>query len=434
MTSIKYIKNTTIFLFLHLLIQCEPVVPQQSTQRKTIQFDDQEYENIVGNVNIVPTKDGTPDFLENPIITLVSDQRLFLDFDLLTEQFENLNFKIYHCNKDWKKSLLRDMEFLNELNNFRITQFDYSQTTIQPYIRYQTYLPMPKISGNFIVVVSRRANPDDILLSRKFMVVQEKASINQSVRMSTIIAKREINHQIEFNLNYGNVLVNSPTKDIAVSILQNHQWHTSIQNIPPTSIQPNNNYLEYRHLDEKTNFNAWNEFRFIDLRTLNVNGRNVGRITSSNGQLDAALGANQSRGEVTYTQNFRDINGNYLIQNSDVGENLLNSDYANVHFFLKEDEVNGKVFVVGRYNNWRMNEGNQMIYDPIKKGYMATIRLKQGYYDYQYYVESSTLPPYFFEGSHFLTEDEYEIFVYYRKPGNVNDEIIGYKKFRSREL
>lgn len=434
MTIIKYIKNTAISLILLLLVQCEPVIPQQSVQNKIIVFDDHDYEESVGNVSLIPIINEAPNYLENPIIGLSSTQTLYLDFDLLSEEFESLSLKIFHCNKDWKKSLLRDMEFLNEINSYRITEFDYSQSTLQPYIRYRGSLPRPKISGNYIVAVHRRANPNDILFTRKFMVVDGKSTIDQLIRVSTTIDKREENHQLEFNVNYGNVFVNSPLKDISISILQNHRWQTAIHNIPPTLIRPNENYMEFRHLDEKSNFNAWNEFRFFDLRTLNVTGRNVAKLTASNNQLQASLGVDKTRKGITYTQTLQDINGNFLIQNNDIGETSLNADYANVQFFLNEDEVNGNVFVTGRFNNWKVGDDNRMKYDESKKGYSATIELKQGYYDYQYFVESSTLPPYYFEGSHYLTENEYEIFVYYRKPGNVNDEIIGYKKFRSREL
>ncbi len=434
MTIIKYIKNTAIFLILFLLVQCEPVVPQQSTQNKIIVFDDYDYENIVGNVNLVPIANGSPDYLENPVVRLGSDQRLFLDFDLLTEEFENLSLKILHCNKDWKKSLLREMEFLNEINNYRITEFDYSQGTTQPYIRYRGLVPIPKLSGNYVVAVFRRANPNDILFTRKFIAIDAKAIIDQTVRISTTIDKRDVNHQLEFTVNYGNIFVNSPLKDISISILQNHRWQTSISNVPPTLIRPNENYMEFRHLDQQTNFNAWNEFRFFDLRTLNANGRNVARIVSTNGQLQALLGADKSRNGITYTQTLQDINGNYLIQNNDIGETSLNADYANVSFFLSEEPIEGNVYFTGRFNNWKMNEENRMRYDPNRKGYIGNIPLKQGYYDYQYFVESNSLPPYYFEGSHFLTEDQYEIIVYYRHPGNVNDEIIGYKKFRSRQL
>lgn len=434
MTFIKYIKNTTIFLILLLLVQCEPLVPQQSIQNKILVYDDHDYESIVGNVNFVPIINGLPKYLENPVIALSSDQTLYLDFDLLSDEFESLSLRITHCNRNWEKSLLRDMEFLNEINSTRISEFDYSQSTSQSYIRYRSSIPTPKISGNYIVTVFRRANPNDILFSRKFMIVDGRASIDQTIRISTTINKRDENHQLEFSVNYGNIFVNSPLKDISVSILQNHRWQTAIHHVPPTLIRPNENYMEFRHLDEQTNFNAWNEFRFFDLRTLNVNGRNVGRITTINDRLHAQLGADKSRSGITYTQTLQDINGNYLIQNADVGETSLNADYATVHFFLNEEEVNGKVYVAGRFNNWKMNEFNQMIYNPNQKGYSASVVLKQGYYDYQYYVESNTLPPYHFEGSHFLAENEYEILVYYRRPGNVNDEIIGYKKFRSRQL
>ncbi|MFK7951275.1 MAG: type IX secretion system plug protein domain-containing protein [Ekhidna sp.] len=434
MTIIKYIKNTAISLILLLLVQCEPVVPQQSVKNKIIFFDNHDYEEVVGNVNLIPVSNGTPDYLETPIIRKGSDQQLLLDFDLLSEEFENLSFRIIHCNRGWKKSLLRDMEYLNEINNYRITEFDYSQSTLKSYVRYRGLIPSPSLSGNYIVAIYRRANPNDVLFTRKFMVVDPSSVIDHTVRVPTTIDKRDINHQLEFTVNYGNVFVNSPIQDISISILQNHRWQTAIHQIPPTLIRPNENYMEFRHLDEKTNFNAWNEFRFFDLRTLNVNGRNVAKIVTQNDQLHALLGADKTRSEITYTQTFQDINGNYLIQNSDVGENSLNADYANVHFFLKENEISGNVYLTGRFNNWKMDDSNRMRYDPTRKGYTTNITLKQGYYDYQYFVESTTLPSYYFEGSHHLAENEYEIFVYYRRPGNVNDEIIGYKKFRSRQL
>lgn len=432
--AIKYIKNASIFLILLLLVQCEPVKPQQSTQNKIIIFDDHEYENIVGNVSLVPTVNGSPDYLDNPVVSLNSQQTLLLDFDILTQDFENLSFTIHHCNKNWEKSLLRDMEFLNEINNYRITEFDYSQSTSIPYIRYRAVLPSPKISGNYILAISRRANPNDILLTRRFMVVDNEASISHTVRMSTTIAKRDQNHQLEFDINYGDVQVNSPLQDISVALLQNHRWQTGIFNTAPTLVRPNENNLEYRHLDDRSNFNAWNEFRFFDLRTLSVNGRNVARIISENDKPKALLGADKSRGEITYTQTLQDINGNYLIQNNDIGETALNADYVDVSFFLSEEQIDGNIYVAGRFNNWRMNDSNRMIYSETRKGYTCNIRFKQGYYDYQYYVESDIYPADKFEGSHFLAENEYEIFVYYRKPGNVNDEIIGYKKFRSRQL
>ncbi|MEQ9008036.1 MAG: DUF5103 domain-containing protein, partial [Ekhidna sp.] len=355
-------KNLAIITITFLLVQCEPVVPQQSTSNKKIVFDNFDYEGFIGNVKIVPVEGGQIKELENQIVSLNESDQLFLSFDLLTDQFENLSAKIYHCNKDWNKSVLRDMEFLTQINNFRITDFDYSVNTVVPYINYRFDIPKPYLSGNYIIAVFRRANPDDLILTRKFMVVDNKASIDHTVRVSTTINMREENHQIEFGVSYGNLQVNAPAQDISPVILQNHNWNTAIRNIRPTLIRTNEGFVEYRHLDLTTNFSGWNEFRFADLRTLNVAGRNVGRITNTGSKINAPLKLDGSRGGLTYTQNFQDINGNYIIQNTDPGESNLNADYAQVTFSLKSEPINGDVFVIGRFNNWRLNDDNRMKY------------------------------------------------------------------------
>lgn len=433
LASIKVMKNLCIITIALFLIQCEPVVPQGSFVQKQLLFDNYEYEDLVGNVMLVPAQNGNVSELENPVVYLNERDRLLLNFDLLTDQFQDLSIKIYHCNKDWSKSGLRDMEFLSEINNFRVTDFDYSVNTVQPYINYRVTIPKPNISGNYVVAVFRRANPDDVLLTRRFLVINPVASIDHLVRMSTTIAKRNDNHQLEFTIRYGDLTVNSPTRDISVFLLQNHNWRTAKKDIPPTHVRANQGELEYRHLDLTTNFPGWNEFRFADLRTLSVAGRNVAAINSTDFKLSAQLGVDESRGNRPYSQNLRDINGNYIIQNNDIGEVPLNTDYATVQFNLKSDRIDGDVFVIGRYNNWRLSPENQMVYNAQSGMYHTNILLKQGYYEYLYHLESSSKPAYFFEGTHNLAENEYEILVYYRRPGNINDELVGYKRFPSRQ-
>lgn len=436
--ALKDMKNLLILTIAglgYLMESCEPVTPQQSIPHKKIVFDNFNYEDFVGHVRIAPIENGQFKELENPVVALNKNERLLLTFDLLTDQFENLGAKIIHCNKDWNKSILRDMEFLNQINNYRITDFDYSVNTVQPYISYRFGVPKPKISGNYLLVVYRRANPNDVILTRKFLVVDQQAAIDHTVRISTTIDLREENHQIEYAINYGSLLTNTPTQDIQTVLLQNHNWETAIHSVPPTLLRANEGYMEFRHLDLTTNFSGWNEFRFADLRTLNVSGRNVGRITKTENKMLAMLQMNESRRNLPYTLNFRDINGNFLIQNNDPGESMLNADYAHTLFSLKSEPVDGNVYVVGRFNDWKLNDRNRMRYT-TRNGvgrYEASIPLKQGYYEYLYYIVSDKLNPYYFEGSHFQAECEYEILVYYRKPGNVNDELIGYKRFRSVE-
>ncbi|MEQ9405870.1 MAG: DUF5103 domain-containing protein [Cyclobacteriaceae bacterium] len=424
-------KNLFILTTIILFTQCEPVPTRTISQTKKMIFDDHNYEEIIGNVQLVPSEDSQPLYLESPVVLSGTGQTLFLSFDLLTDQFEYLAAKIYHCNKDWSKSILRDMEFLNEINTFRITEYDFSVNTKQPYINYRLDIPNPKISGNFIVAIFRRGNPDDILFTRKFMIAEPKTTIEQQVRRSTTVSVRDFNQQIDFSVNYGNIQVNSPTEDVSVIILQNHRWLDALDNLKPSLIRPNENYMEFRLLNLENNFPGWNEFRFFDLRTLNVTGRNVGKIYSEQGEINVQLGLDQSRNGAVYTQNLRDINGNYILQNNDAGGIPLNSDYAKVRFYLKSGKINGKVYVTGRFNNWTLSDNNRLKYDDASGVYSTSLLLKQGYYDYLYWVDGPNLDQYRIEGSHFQTENDYEILVYYRKPGNVYDELIGYKKFNS---
>ena len=425
-------KNLFILIILFAFTRCEPIPTQSLTSSKKIIYDDHNYEELVGMTQLAPAKNGTSSFLENPIATLSREDDLVLRFDLLTDKFEYLAAKIYHCNKGWNKSILRDMEFLNEINTFRITDYEFSINTSQSYIHYQLMLPKPIISGNYIVAIHRRGDSDDVLLTRKFSIVNNITSIKQQVRVSTTVSERDINQQVEFSINYGDIQVNNPIQDISIVLLQNHRWQTAIRQLKPTLIRPNDGYMEFRSLDLQNNFLGRNEFRFFDMRTLGVTGRNVKRISLLNGQRQVYLRLDSSKGKDIHTQNLRDINGNYILQNTNLSDAFLNLDYANVHFSLKSKRINGAIYVIGRYNNWKLGDENIMRYDETTRRYNTSILLKQGYYDYSYHV-SANESSYLLEGSHFQTENDYEILVYYRTPGNVNDELIGYKKFNSME-
>ena len=67
-----------------------------------------------------------------------------------------------------------------------------------------------------------------------------------------------------------------------------------------------------------------------------------------------------------------------------------------------------------------------MNFDPASGFYQNTQLLKQGWYNYQYLVEDNQLPPNHFEGSHFETENFYEVLFYYRPFQPNADLLIGY--------
>ena len=75
-----------------------------------------------------------------------------------------------------------------------------------------------------------------------------------------------------------------------------------------------------------------------------------------------------------------------------------------------------------------------MKYNYNLKAYEAQLQLKQGYYTYEYvFVEDGhrVFDTSVLEGDFYETENDYTIFVYYYKPGNRYDELIGVETYNS---
>jgi len=147
-------KTIQTVISLTLLVSLKACVPVSSSTSqssdKKLNYQDKDFEDYVGNVILNSN---------NPFARLGNAQPLMLEFDLLTENFENLQARYIHCNADWTPSPLQDLQFLDAFNRFDHKSFDYSVNTKTPYVRYLFELPRPNRSGNYIVALYRRDNP-----------------------------------------------------------------------------------------------------------------------------------------------------------------------------------------------------------------------------------------------------------------------------------
>ena len=391
---------------------------------KTLIYDNKNYEEYVGNVILNST---------NPLINVSSSEPIEVEFDLLTNTFENLQMRYVHCNFDWKPSQLREIEYLNTFNRFDHKTIEYSSNTKTHYIQYFFELSRPKISGNYLVILHRRDRPDDILFTRKLMVYSKRITPSGTVRTPRRVADRRTHQQIDFSIDFQGLEVPNPEVNFKTMVVQNKDWNSAIVNLKPTSIQPGSKQMSWEYFTGENQFMGWNQFRWLDLRTLVVRGVNVAKIIKRDNHFDVYQAVESAHGASSYRQLINDNNGRYLPGNSDPGEPWLEADYANVHFTLKSPLNVGDVWVRGRFNDWQKEARNKMRYNAEVGAYEAVLRLKQGYYDYRYVVESKDFDAYHFEGSHFQTENEYDILVYYRAPGRINDELVGLQSLNSEE-
>lgn len=363
-----------------------------------------------------------------PAVTKLGTWNLMLEFDDLQEQRNSYYARIVHCNQDWTKSSLSDLDFLSQFNEFSILTFDFSLDTHIPYVHYTFRLPAVKISGNYVLVVYRDSDRSDIILSKRFMVYDSRVTFSREENLVGAGSVATINQQLNFTMNYKNMDLINPMQNVNVTIRQNQRWDNLMSDIKPSFSRENIDELEYRFFDPNKMFKGNNQFRWFDLKSLNYPGRNVLSVDKTQKPFQVFVQPDASRQGQPYAYN-PDLNGNFQNDNYDY-RNPISANYANVHFALRSPQpIDGNVYLSGAFTNWSLTPEYQMTYDAIKKEYTASALLRQGYYDYQYVVKSSTLPPYYFEGSHFETENSYEIFVYYRAFQPQADLLIGYTKF-----
>jgi hypothetical protein len=124
----------------------------------------------------------------------------------------------------------------------------------------------------------------------------------------------------------------------------------------------------------------------------------------------------------------RDANGQWMVNCEKTDYVDTEAEYMWVHFVLPVAQyvTDGQVFVGGEVFGNQMTVQNRMAYDAEQKCYYLYAYLKQGGYDYMYYVLGkngvSSLP---LEGSHWQTENEYAVWVYHRPFGARYDRLVG---------
>lgn len=392
--------------------------------QKQLQFYDKSYEEEIRTVMLYPSFAGSRNNLR-PAVAPIQNQNLILEFDDLQGERSNYYVKLIHCNHDWSKSLLMDLDFLADYNEFPITEYDLSSNLSFPYVHYSFQVPPVKLPGNYLLIVYRESDQSDILLSRRFMIYTNQASIFQDNQLQGAGTLRGTNQQLNFMVNYSRLDVINPMETIHAVIRQNLRWDNARFNVNPSFIREDKRELEYRFFDQDNHFMAGNEFRFVDFRSLNAPGQNTGRLDRSKRPFHISVQTDKSREHQLYAQ-YPDLNGNFVIENLDNPYAATSGDYVFVTFTLAAPPVSGQLYILGAMNNWSRSSESRMIYRKDQNIHETTLLLKQGLYNYQYWVESNKTNAYQIDGSHFETENVYEIFIYHRPFKPNADLLVGY--------
>lgn len=400
-----------------------------------LRYSDFVYVNTIHTVQLTKENWG----FSAPVITLGSDERLKLTFDDFSNESKNYHFTFVHCTANWEPdTYLLPSEYINGFFDDNINNYQYSQNTIQHYVHYELLFPTDNIkpakSGNYLLKVFLDYDQQNIVITRRFMVVDDRIQILTTVHRPTIIEDYNSMQQVDFTLNTSAFSILNPYQDLKVVVMQNDRWDNAKTNLKPIFVKDNE--LTYNS-DQENIFSGGNEFRNFDIKSLRWHSeyiQSIGSDSLKNYYVYLFPGKKRS-----YLQYFsdNDINGRYKIvrQESSPAASDIEAEYVYVHFTLATEQVtDGGIYIMGELTGWQYTNTNKMYYNKSSSQYEATLYLKQGYYNYEFvYMKDGTRAgdESYIEGSHYETENDYSIYVYYKPVSSNYDQLIGMKRFNS---
>lgn len=349
-------------------------------------------------------------------------------FDDLFGNEANYYYEIIHCDYNWKPTEIPKSEYLQGFDNQRIQEYSNSINTLQTYSHYKLSIPNQntqlRISGNYVLKILDENK--EVVFSRKFILYEDLVTIPAQVKRARTVNNLEFKHNLEFTIKSNTITFQNPLANVKVVLLQNGQWNTAIKNIVPQYTI--GNVLIYKY-DTQTQFWAGNEFLYFDNNNIKAATNNVARVDSNNEIYNAHLYTNAARRNFPYAFT-QDVNGNFVVRNSNATDSEVEADYAWVYFSLSAPAfmMNKDIYVSGMFNNFRLTPEYKMDYNTQKGIYEKAILIKQGFTNYQYIVsddKGNIDPENAIDGNFYQTENDYFIMVYYRENNDRYDRVIG---------
>ena len=394
-------------------------------------YSEQNYRDDVQTVLLHPTGFD----LDKPIIFLNNmKEQLHLQFDVLADEAPYLYYTFVHCNNSWQPSDLQKNDYISGFFQDEIDNFTFSLNTYVNYVHYDLYFPtddmMPKLSGNYILIVTGE-NPKDVYFTRRFYVVDEKATISVKMpRYPYDLSLGQNKQQVDIEVAYPDMFNSRADQYSNVTIQQNGRWDNAVFGLKPTYVYPEK--LSYIN-NSKTVFESGNQYLRINTSNFNNRPERTKTVYLEQDYYVVTLYDDTRRNTHTFIEDEDLFGEKYIYLERNNLDPTKEADYAMVEFFLQWPQfmIGKDVYIIGAITDWRLDENSKMEYDPNRRGYKKTLMLKQGYYDYMYAVKDNasnitSVTP--INGDFWETNNMYHVFVYLFDPIQNYDRLIGYTR------
>ena len=243
--------------------------------------------------------------LEEPLLSIEeSVHQLSLQFDILAEQPETMRWTIKHCDANWHIDDLEPYDFIQGFESGPIDNYDFSFTTLTPYIHYTLTFPSMGArfiySGNYLLSVSLEDEPDSILLTRRFRVTEQSVKLTAECTLpydgTDLYRRQEVDAYIEAIPGTAGIMLNQQYLNIIA------QQNGRLDNRRELRFSGyDGGALAYRHRQENI-FDGGNTFRFFDLSNLRTPMYNVQRVERYGGETFAIITPCENRSRKHYTR------------------------------------------------------------------------------------------------------------------------------------
>lgn len=422
--------KTLIFtsLTLFFIFNTGSILSQDYFSLDQLRYDDQEYDQSIKTVQLYP--EGNE--IGYPFLKLGSESKLILEFDDLKSRGINYAYTLILCNADWSPADIDVIDYIEGYSEEFFSEAQLSYNTTTTYAHYKTSLPSKNMkitkSGNYLLKVYEEGNEDAPLITRRLYVYEENIEIEASAAKATKPEDYLDKHELQLKVNLGTTQVGNIYEELKIIVQQNGRKDNIKQLLAPNSI--NNSVLTYGKPGEIV-FEATNEFRKLDIRSLKVQSANAFTTLFTKNGYEVSMLPESFRMSYLF---YADIQGQFAIINWDDTHisHSIEADYVWVDFTLSMPQPidTGGIYLIGGMTNWKPTSKSRMVYDSASKSYKLRMLLKQGYYEYQYLVYQSTQK----QGSTNMTENNfsdtknnYNIFVYQRGSSDRYERLLGIK-------
>ena len=123
-----------------LLFQCVPVSQQYPAGSEggaqaggvALRFADEVYDPNTRTVQCYVASGHPDEVINPPVVPLSQEQAMVLEFDQLNTPQQRLVAKLIYCNADWTEARITQMQYLQDYNEFYLTDVTPSSNTKVP--------------------------------------------------------------------------------------------------------------------------------------------------------------------------------------------------------------------------------------------------------------------------------------------------------------